>query len=122
MLDGKVRRWRVSNKKFILPGRSRIPTLAERLRRSGPMTAGEARALVRQMAAALGAAHKAGVIHRDFKGSNVILVPSGEGDRNIRVVVTDFGLARSSIGNQDLTIALYNPAEGGGTIAYRAPE
>ncbi|HYR43163.1 MAG TPA: serine/threonine-protein kinase, partial [Terriglobia bacterium] len=97
-------------------------TLTERLRRTGPMTPSEARPLVRQMVAALAAAHKAGVIHRDFKSSNVILVPSGEGDRNIRVVVTDFGLARSSIGNQDLTIALSNPGEVRGTPAYMAPE
>src|SRR6266850_4830861 len=49
-------------------------TLTERLRRTGPMTPSEARPLVRQMVAALAAAHKAGVIHRDFKGSNVMLV------------------------------------------------
>ena len=97
-------------------------TLTDRLRRTGPMTPAEALPLVRQMAAALAAAHKAGVIHRDFKGSNVILVSSGERDGNFRVVVTDFGLARSSLGNQNLTIALSNPGEVRGTPAYMAPE
>jgi serine/threonine protein kinase/tetratricopeptide (TPR) repeat protein len=97
-------------------------TLTERLRRAGPMTPDEALPLVRQMAGALAAAHKAGVIHRDFKSSNVILVPAGEEDGDVRVVVTDFGLARSSIGGQDLTMALSKPGEIRGTLAYMAPE
>jgi len=46
-------------------------TLAQRLRRTGPMSTHEAFPLVAQMAAGLAAAHQAGVIHRDFKSSNV---------------------------------------------------
>jgi serine/threonine protein kinase len=38
----------------------------------------EALPLVREVAQALGAAHRAGVIHRDFKSSNVVLVPAPE--------------------------------------------
>src|SRR5262245_41941679 len=65
-------------------------TLADRLRR-GPLTPSEAGPLVVQMAAALDAAHQAGVVHRDFKSNNVMLVPQREGSP--RAVVTDFGLA-----------------------------
>ncbi len=65
-------------------------TLGARLLR-GRMTPAEALPIVRQMAAALDAAHKTGILHRDFKSENVFLVPEGEG---LRVVVTDFGLAR----------------------------
>ena len=67
-------------------------TLADFLRRRGRLAAEEALPIVLQMVEALGAAHSAGIVHRDFKPSNVLLVPSGGG---FRVVVTDFGLARA---------------------------
>jgi len=65
-------------------------TLAARLRR-GPMTLAESFPVVAQLAAALEAAHQAGIVHRDFKAANVMLV-SGAGDVP-HAVVTDFGLA-----------------------------
>jgi eukaryotic-like serine/threonine-protein kinase len=68
-------------------------TLSERLKRAGRFSEAEALPLVRQMAAALSAAHEAGVIHRDFKSQNVMLCGSGE---RLRAVVTDFGLAQES--------------------------
>lgn len=68
-------------------------TLLERLGRAGAMSTVEALPLVRQMVDALAAAHRAKVIHRDFKSSNVMLVPAGDG--STRAVVTDFGLAHS---------------------------
>ena len=68
-------------------------TLADRLERQGPMSTADALPLVRQMAAGLSAAHSAGVVHRDFKSSNVLLVPT-ELHQPPRVLITDFGLAR----------------------------
>jgi hypothetical protein len=47
--------------------------------------------IIDQMAQGLAAAHAERVVHRDFKSHNVMLV---ERDRGLRVVVTDFGLAR----------------------------
>ncbi|HEY5947808.1 MAG TPA: serine/threonine-protein kinase [Kofleriaceae bacterium] len=64
-------------------------TLAARIAR-GPLDLTEARTIVEQLALGLDAAHAAGVVHRDFKSSNIILA----GDR---AVVTDFGLARSEV-------------------------
>ncbi len=65
-------------------------TLSEHLVREGKL-GDEALPLVRQMVAALSAAHREGVVHRDFKSSNVMLVRASDG--SVRVVVTDFGLA-----------------------------
>ena len=65
-------------------------TLAQRIKRVGRMSTAQALPVVRQMAAALGTAHDAGIVHRDFKSSNVMLVAGREGER---AVVTDFGLA-----------------------------
>lgn len=72
-----------------LPGE----TLEERLRREGPVSPSEALPLLERMASALDAAHAAGIIHRDFKPGNVMLVPTSGANRP---VITDFGLARST--------------------------
>ena len=69
-----------------LPGE----TLQRRISRTGPFGTNAALPLVRQLAEGLDAAHRAGVIHRDFKAGNVMLVPEPGGDR---AVITDFGLA-----------------------------
>jgi len=73
-------------------------TLSEHLSRNGPLSPAQALPLIRQMAAALEAAHRAGVVHRDFKTSNVILVPVEGSEGGLRAVVTDFGVARSAPG------------------------
>jgi tetratricopeptide (TPR) repeat protein len=94
-------------------------TLAERLRQRGRMSAEEALPLVAQMAAALAAAHEAGVVHRDFKSANVMLVPPRSSEAGPRVVVTDFGLARpQDEGDATLTKSGHLV----GTPAYMAPE
>jgi serine/threonine protein kinase/tetratricopeptide (TPR) repeat protein len=96
-------------------------TLQQRLLRTGRMTEAEALPVIRQMAAGLAAAHKAGVIHRDFKSSNVILVTDDTDPREFRTVITDFGLARSAL-PQEATATLSNAGDVLGTPAYMAPE
>jgi tetratricopeptide (TPR) repeat protein/tRNA A-37 threonylcarbamoyl transferase component Bud32 len=103
-------------------------SLARRLSRKGRMTTDEALPIVRQMCDGLDAAHAEGVIHRDFKSSNVMLVPraSTGGEKateSTRVVITDFGVARA------LHLATEEPEEGPltgrgilGTPEYMAPE
>lgn len=54
----------------------------------GPFREWEVATLGVQLAAALGALHAAGVVHRDFKSSNVVV------DRDLHAVVIDFGIAR----------------------------
>ncbi len=94
-------------------------TLAERLKRSGRMTSSEALPLVIQMASGLAAAHAAGIVHRDFKSGNVILIPPKDGQSEARAVVTDFGLARSTSADASITASAGGIA---GTPAYMAPE
>jgi serine/threonine protein kinase len=67
-------------------------TLRMHLLRSGRFHPAEALSLVRQMSSGLQAAHDVGVVHRDFKASNVMLIAS---DRGLCAKITDFGLARS---------------------------
>jgi tetratricopeptide (TPR) repeat protein len=92
-------------------------TLADRIPRCGRLPPGEALALGRQMAAALDAAHRAGVVHRDFKSRNVVLVQGPDGER---AVVTDFGLARPVPGPGGSTTATTDTLVG--TPDYMAPE
>src|SRR5262245_51544571 len=94
-------------------------TLRQRLHARGTLSAEEAFPLVTQMAAALGAAHEAGVVHRDFKSSNVMLVPSRAPGAPPRVAVTDFGLAWSG---GDHLVSITCPDVLVGTPAYVAPE
>jgi serine/threonine protein kinase/tetratricopeptide (TPR) repeat protein len=96
-------------------------TLADRLDRLGPLRPEDALPLCRQMAEALEAAHRAGVVHRDFKSDNVFLVPDDHEPGGLRVVVTDFGLALGRIpGAQGISRSL--DGEFLGTPAYMAPE
>ena len=99
------------------------PSLAERIRMRGRLRPDHCLALAGQMSAALDAAHLAGVVHRDFKPQNVLLVGSG---REERAVVTDFGLAapltvtRAICGSKPG--ADPNVSEVVGTPAYMSPE
>jgi serine/threonine protein kinase len=104
-------------------------TLRARLRAGGRLTAAAALPLVAQMSAGLEAAHRAGVIHRDFKSDNVLVcgdiagAPAGDPTRS-RVVVTDFGLARGNVipaasGKRDPTTVAGTVI---GTTTHAAPE
>jgi len=94
-------------------------TLDQLLKQKGKLTSTEALPLVRQMIAGLAAAHEAGVVHRDFKSNNVMLVPPASSSGSVRVVVSDFGLAHSIESGE---LALTQTGEILGTPSYMAPE
>jgi tetratricopeptide (TPR) repeat protein len=87
-------------------------TLAARLRRRGPLPFDEVTRIGAEMADALAAAHAAGIVHRDVKPSNVMLVADG------RVMLVDFGVARIV----ELASELTQTNMFVGTPAYIAPE
>jgi serine/threonine protein kinase len=77
----------------------------------GPLAPERAVAIVEQVAAALAAAHKIGLVHRDIKPSNILLT---EDDF---AYLIDFGIARAA---GDTTLTAYGVPIG--TPAYMAPE
>jgi eukaryotic-like serine/threonine-protein kinase len=96
-------------------------TLAERLRRSGPLPAGEAAAFGVQIAAALEHAHGQGILHCDMKPGNVFVTTDGT------IKVLDFGLARvldAETGAPDLGVGATPTLleMRAGTPAYMSPE
>jgi serine/threonine-protein kinase len=77
----------------------------------GPLNPARAVAIVRQIAAALDAAHRAGVIHRDVKPENILVT-----DDDFAYLV-DFGIARAAT-----DAGLTQPGAMVGTYHYMAPE
>ena len=88
-----------------LPGRTLADEIAE-----APMTPDRVRAVLADVLSALGAAHAAGVLHRDIKPGNVLFSTAGA------VKVTDFGIAKTAESNQTAT------GEVLGTVAYLSPD
>jgi len=87
-------------------------TLAQRVRRQGPLPAPDATRLLQEVAWALSYAHARGVVHRDVKPDN-ILIERATG----RALVMDFGIARSVAAS-----GLTQVGETVGTPHFMSPE
>jgi len=98
-------------------------TLRERLKR-GPMQLSEAVDIAIQVASAVAAAHRAGIVHRDIKPENIMIRPDGY------VKVLDFGIAKlaeeelpaTMPRDEALLLVETNLGSVLGTVRYMSPE
>lgn len=93
---------------FIVMEDVRGRTLRDIIAERGPLPVGEAVGLVRQVAAALDATHRAGLVHLDVKPANVIVDAAGNAK------LTDFGIARAARDSEERELV--------GTARYISPE
>jgi serine/threonine protein kinase len=92
--------------------------LGELLDRDGRLPPERAVRLVGQVARALGTAHRAGLVHRDVKPSNVLIANDGpDDDGDDHAYLIDFGIAKALEGTR-----LTRSGAIVGTLSYMAPE
>ena len=105
-------------------------TLAERLTRRGALPLDDTLRIATELADALAAAHRGGVVHRDLKPANILLARSARSGGAPQVKVLDFGLAKlrgsaPGAGAQDAPTAAAPLTERDtflGTLPYMSPE
>ena len=91
-------------------------SLTARLHKAGRLAPAVAIELVRQIACALDAAHRACVLHRDLKPENIYVVPDPAVPAGERIKVLDFGLAKLGNSCQTQIATVF------GTPRYMSPE
>ncbi|MFZ4720973.1 MAG: Stk1 family PASTA domain-containing Ser/Thr kinase [Ilumatobacteraceae bacterium] len=89
-------------------------TLADILKANGSVTSQQAAEIAGEVAAALGFAHRNGVVHRDIKPANILIGANGQ------VKVADFGIARAM--NAPTESSLTQAGSVMGTATYFSPE
>ncbi|QLL09456.1 serine/threonine-protein kinase [Mycobacterium vicinigordonae] len=93
----------------LVDGRDLVKFIAEK---GGRLTPAQTVAIIDQTAAALESAHRAGLVHRDVKPSNILVAHARD-----FVYLIDFGLARAQTDT-----SLTSTGQTMGTLAYLAPE
>ncbi|MFJ3791581.1 serine/threonine-protein kinase [Kitasatospora sp. NPDC090091] len=86
-------------------------SLADRLEAGGPLAPEHAARIAAAMLSALGAAHAAGIVHRDVKPANIMLADDGQ------ILLTDFGIA---LRHEETALTVSGAIIG--SVEYMAPE
>ena len=96
-------------------------SLKKVIQEEGPLPVSRVCSIVKQVAAALDAAHSLGMVHRDIKPENIALIESPDGER---VKVLDFGIAKMKESSVEATSGKTLTAVGMvvGTVQYMSPE
>ncbi len=89
-------------------------SLSDIVRTDGPLHPRRAAEITADVAAALGFAHRNGVVHRDIKPGNILISPSGQ------VKVADFGIAQAITGGTEANLTQAGAVMG--TATYFSPE
>lgn len=101
---------------YFVMERLRGPTLGDVLAGGKALSLPRTLAIAKGIAAGLGAAHEQGVVHRDLKPDNVILVSGADGGEVVKLL--DFGLAQVT----DAAMKLTKAGQVLGTPEHMAPE
>jgi serine/threonine-protein kinase len=94
-------------------------TLKQVIRDDGPLALARVVDITRQIGDALNAAHEQGVVHRDLKSDNIMLVDTMAGDH---AKVLDFGIAKINEPDGNVDTSLTAPNLVIGTPQYMSPE